>query len=70
MYLSLVLLKLCVCPSFSFGIAGVMWDVTELIPDHCLSIDFVILPEGMYLVASSERSLCIFEVQEKTYKNI
>ena len=29
------------CPSFPFGIEGVMWDVIVLIPDHCLSIYFL-----------------------------
>ena len=30
--------KFCVCPSFPFGIEGMVWDVIVLIPDHCLSI--------------------------------
>ena len=30
------------CPSFLFGIEGGMWDVIVLIPDHCLSITFLI----------------------------
>ena len=38
--LSWALVKFCVCPSFSFGIEGGMWDVIVLIPDHCLSIYF------------------------------
>ena len=29
------------CPSFTFGIEGGMWDVIALIPDHCLSIYFI-----------------------------
>ena len=40
MCLSWALVECCVCPSFPFGIEGGMWDVTELIPDHCLSIYF------------------------------
>ena len=32
--------EFCVCPSFPFGIAGGMWVVIVLIPDHCLSINF------------------------------
>ena len=38
--LSWALVNFCVCPSFSFGIEGGMWDVIVLIPDHCLSIYF------------------------------
>ena len=33
--------KICVCPSFPFGTEGGLWDVSVLIPDHCLSIYFV-----------------------------
>ena len=33
---------LCVCPSFPFGIEGGMWDLIVLIPDHCLSIYFIV----------------------------
>ena len=40
--LSRALVKFCVCPSFPFGIEGGMWDVIVLIPDHCLSIYFVL----------------------------
>ena len=32
--------QICVCPSFPFGIECGMWDMTVLIPDHCLSIYF------------------------------
>ena len=28
------------CPSFRFGTDGGMWDVIEIISDHCLSIYF------------------------------
>ena len=38
--LSWALIKFCVCPSFPFGIAGVMWDVIVCIPYHGLSIYF------------------------------
>ena len=31
------------CPSFTFGIEGGVWDVIALIPDHCLSIYFTSL---------------------------
>ena len=34
------LVKFCMCPSFPFGIAGGMWGVIVLIPDHCLSLYF------------------------------
>ena len=37
--------KLCVRPSFPFGIEGRIWDVIVLIPDHCLSSYFVGLSE-------------------------
>ena len=32
-----------VCASFPFGIEYGMWDLTVLIPDHCLSVYFVIV---------------------------
>ena len=32
----------CVCPSFPFGIEGGVWDVIVLIPEHCLSINFLL----------------------------
>ena len=35
---SWALVKFCVCPSFPFGIEGVIWDVIVLIPDHFLSM--------------------------------
>ena len=40
MCISWVLVKICVCPSFPFGIESGTWDVIVLIPDHCLSICF------------------------------
>ena len=33
--------RLCVCPSFPFGIEGRMWNVIVLNPDLSLSIYFV-----------------------------
>ena len=38
--LSWTLVRFCVCPSFSFGIEGGVWDVIVIIPDHCLAIYF------------------------------
>ena len=32
------------CPSFPFGFEGVMLVLIVLIPDHCLSVYFVIQP--------------------------
>ena len=32
----------CGCLSFPFVFEGGMWDLIELIPDHCLSICFTI----------------------------
>ena len=43
MCLSWAFVKICVRPSFPFGIEGRMWDVIALIPDHCLSIHFTML---------------------------
>ena len=40
MCLSWAFVKCCVCPSFSFGIEGRMWDVTVLIPNDCLLFRF------------------------------
>ena len=39
-------MKFCVSPSFPFGIEGEMLDVIVLIPDHCLSIYFVLYLEN------------------------
>ena len=33
-------INLCVCLSISFGYDGWMWDLIELITDHCLSFYF------------------------------
>ena len=30
---------------FPFGFEGGMWDLIALIPDHCLSIYFVLIPD-------------------------
>ena len=64
-----------VCVSFfPFGIEGGMWDVIVLIPDHCLSLYFPILPTPLALtsavltrvipISNSERArkymFCIF----------
>ena len=38
--LSGAFVKFCVCPSFPFGTEGRMWNVTVLVPDHCLSMYF------------------------------
>ena len=40
--LLLAFVNFCICPSVPFGIEGRVWDVIVLIPDHCLSIYFVI----------------------------
>ena len=37
-----LLVKFCVCPSFPFGIEGGMLDVIVLVPDHCLSVYFIL----------------------------
>ena len=34
--------QFCVCPSFPFGFKGGMWDMIVLVPDHCLSIYFIL----------------------------
>ena len=39
---SLTFIKFCVCHFFPFDIEGGIWDVTVLIPDHCLSIYFAV----------------------------
>ena len=39
------------CPSVPFGIEGGMLDVIVLIPDHCLSIYFVVF-SGVFTVFS------------------
>ena len=31
----------CVCVCFPFGLAGGMWDLIVLVPDHCLSLLFL-----------------------------
>ena len=40
------ILCVCVCPSFPFGIEGGIWDVIVLIPNHCLSVNFVDVKKG------------------------
>ena len=39
---SYLCLSICVCASFTFGFEGGAWDLTELVPTHCLSslVDF------------------------------
>ena len=32
-------LSICMCASFPYGFEGGMWDLMELVPDHCLSSD-------------------------------
>ena len=38
---SFVIVFQSVCVLFPFGFEGGMWDLSVLIPDHCLSIYFV-----------------------------
>ena len=45
-----------VCPSFPFGFEGWMWDLTVLIPDHCLSIYVVIV---LSTRGGFEQTLCV-----------
>ena len=40
MYLSYTFVKFCVCPYFSVGIEGRMWDMIVLIQDQCHAIFF------------------------------
>ena len=37
------LVKFCVCPSLPFGIESLIRDVIVLIPDHCLSINHIVI---------------------------
>ena len=40
---------MCVCPFFSFGFEGWMWDLIVLVSDHSLSFYFVLYSIFMYV---------------------
>ena len=46
--------RICVCPSFPFGIEGGMWDVIVLFPDHCLSIYLEVLENSKSYIQRKE----------------
>ena len=56
--LSWAMVKYYVCPFFPFGIGGGMWDVIVLIPEHCLSVYFLLIVLLLYALNHSSGSIC------------